>query len=780
MISGKGAARWLLPSERGHFDSVLASWTPYRLSSRIFWSAVRAANRLGALAILPNVRALHSRYVKEADWRALGWEGKRDPQPVIYVGTPGPARKAVIHLVDPESGVCRMVVKVPLASGAKDAILRESNVLRALALQHFSCAPRLLHVDDARGITTQTFLAGKPGGRRFEASYWDLLASLMLPNERTSVLDHAVQWQEELLLSEIPKNDLALISSCLGELSDARPLPACWVHGDFAPWNIKHCSSGVVALLDWECSQWRGLPLYDAFHFLHMQDFLFGSRPTLHRGDVEGFARTIGLDSQQVRRLEIAYLSHAYAKGISQGEAGRKRSEFLLTTMAAALRERPRAIAVPARTSGKLQLLHSHSVNSPAIRAAMFSAITRQLEALEVPYCILSGYQDGFVDDSDLDIMVTPGDLRHIPKLLAQAASAVGAELVQSMAHETTACYFVMAKQEGRRVGYLDPDCCSDYRRDGRTWLIADKILAARRKYKNFYLPSVADEFIYYLIKKVLKQAVTPHHLERLRYLCLRNPAGCQRRMTRFWSPATAREIEQTLVEWDIVWLQQQLPLLLSELQKSVRVEPFAQRLIEARRDAGRALHRVLRPTGIAISIVGGREEKRVAMSDGLLRDLRPAFRRTRNVKLSGLQQAFATAASIRLSRIRSSLVICTAANDDSANGWRGVLHRVAAGFQHLLLRPDIVISLVTSRCGPIDHAATSGSTSPPQSAFNTIYVDSTLSEDQALCEASQGVLQWMAARLRTRMRRSAQPSDPVAPPETALEPALLQSAEGD
>ena len=44
-------------------------------------------------------------------------------------------------------------------------------------------------------------------------------------------------------------------------------------------------------------------------------------------------------------------------------------------------------------------------------------------------------------------------------------------------------------------VGHLDVDCYTDYRKDNRTWLAADKILANRRRYRGFYVASVADAF---------------------------------------------------------------------------------------------------------------------------------------------------------------------------------------------------------------------------------------------------------------------------------------------
>ncbi len=169
----------------------------------------------------------------------MGWTGAAAPVPVVYVGTPGRSRKAVIHLLDPSSGQCQAVVKVPLGEAAKGAILREAAVLAALSEQGYAGAPHSLHVDRDRGIATQNFVAGAPGGRRLTGECWSLLASLLLPGESTSLVGHAAYLQERVLGSPAFGSHFDTMAAALAMLCDSHPLPACWVHGDFAPWNIK-------------------------------------------------------------------------------------------------------------------------------------------------------------------------------------------------------------------------------------------------------------------------------------------------------------------------------------------------------------------------------------------------------------------------------------------------------------------------------------------------------------------------------------------------------------
>jgi len=324
-VPGRGTARWLLPVGRPEIGGVLESWAPFRLASRAAWTAVRAASHIGRVADIPGVSVLEVEGVRGTDWSALGWRWREPPVAVIYLGTPGPRRKAVVHLVERETEQCRAVVKVPLTDWAKAAVLHEADVLEALAAEGYEPAPRMLHADRARGITTQTFVEGHSASRRLGPDVWRLLRSLMLPGENTSLAAEAEAWRRELGSGANLGVPSRVAARVIDELTDSAPLPACWEHGDFTPWNIKRLSNGGCVLLDWENARRRGLPLLDAFHFLHMQDFLFEGRPKLHAVEIMAAAVEMGMAPAQCLKLEAAYLVGAYVKSRQQENAERAR-----------------------------------------------------------------------------------------------------------------------------------------------------------------------------------------------------------------------------------------------------------------------------------------------------------------------------------------------------------------------------------------------------------------------------------------------------------------------
>ena len=135
----------------------------------------------------------------------------------------------------------------------------------------------------------------------------------------------------------------------------------------------------------------------------------------------------------------------------------------------------------------------------------MFTHLVRSFEAADMPYCILAGYDD-YPDriDSDIDFMLPESWSARLPEIVAGVGGKCGAQLVQALAHETTATYYVLARLRDGNISYLHPDSSSDYRRSGRKWLLAENVIARRRRHaQGFWVPAADDGFIYYLIKKI-------------------------------------------------------------------------------------------------------------------------------------------------------------------------------------------------------------------------------------------------------------------------------------
>jgi hypothetical protein len=252
------------------------------------------------------------------------------------------------------------------------------------------------------------------------------------------------------------------------------------------------------------------------------------------------------------------------------------------------------------------------------------------LNASGIPYCVLGENNNGLAfTGSDMDFVVRPMDVYKIPGLLAAAAARAGARVVQAIRHESSACYFVLARQRGSTVTFFHPDCTTDYRRDTRLWLYAGELLDGRQAGEDGVLrPAPPVNFRYYLMKQVLKGTLSDEQWHRLRELQAARPCGSN--LQQLGSKEIADGLERALAHDDGEWLRQNRPCLLGQLKASPYREPLLARLRAWLDEAARLARRILQPTGLLVRIEGGSAAERSELATRLANAMVPAFRRRR------------------------------------------------------------------------------------------------------------------------------------------------------
>ena len=271
-----------------------------------------------------------------------------------------------------------------------------------------------------------------------------------------------------------------------------------------------------------------------------------------------------------------------------------------------------------------------------AVRKQMFLDFCAALDAHAMPYVILSGYS-GYPDriDSDIDFMVSEADFLRLPALFNDASSVPGARLVQLLQHETSACYYVLARQVGHRIAYLHPDSSASYRRNGRLWLCSQAVLANRRKVPTgFWIPAAAAEFEYYFVKRCDKGLVEARHIDTLAALLTEDPAGCRAVLARLAPLTLPDELESAIRRGDVAWFEQHREQLQLALSDSMSREPFVGRLLSRASEWLRRARRILKPTGLVIAVLGPDGSGKTTVIEHLERELAPAFRRLRRFHL--------------------------------------------------------------------------------------------------------------------------------------------------
>jgi hypothetical protein len=334
VIPGHDGPRWLIPARSRAAASVLSSWHPYNLSSRLKWLAVCTAAHTGLLRFAGSVASAAVSRRAALEWFERCGIRSQTGEMVILAGNPSPDRKLILFLLqtghqgDAHSGGAQpiaAVLKVGLTEGGGRSVLHEAEVLRKL--EPYSWAPQLLSVHHELRAAAQKFVPGIMPDRRFRPEYMEMLCQLPRSGEGKTLTQVAGEMARRL--SPFKAQLEALAPGLLDRSCDALDLdssvPILLAHGDFAPWNMRRNAQLGYVLVDWEWADFAGLPAYDLLHFQFNDDRLFGEKSGGYaairfRPICAEYLRRMDLDPELLPRLAIAYLldqleSHCQRRG---------------------------------------------------------------------------------------------------------------------------------------------------------------------------------------------------------------------------------------------------------------------------------------------------------------------------------------------------------------------------------------------------------------------------------------------------------------------------------
>jgi len=274
-----------------------------------------------------------------------------------------------------------------------------------------------------------------------------------------------------------------------------------------------------------------------------------------------------------------------------------------------------------------------HQNDIDAVQKQMFFDFCTALEERGIPYVILAGYRDYPEKIApDVDFMVSEDDFNRLPAILNDPACVLGARIVQILQHETSARYYVLAKQVGSRVAYLHLNSTANYRLDTRLWLRSDSVLAARRKLPTgFWIPAAAVAFEYYFVKQVEKPCVETPYLEQLSALQMEDAAGCRTVLVRLAPADIVDSITAAISSHDVAWFEAQCVALKKMLSCNVTRESAFRRLRSQYEELLRLARRILSPTGFIIAVLGPDGTGKTTNIIHLTKEFSPAFRRAKH-----------------------------------------------------------------------------------------------------------------------------------------------------
>ena len=336
-IPGKDRIRWILPENPKLGMPVIKQWHPYDLSSQVKWKVILLVYKLGQLKNLPGIKTINvitpSCMIKNNTWAATK---NSQYSPVVYIGTPGPDQKAVASIVDRETLNTHCIIKIPLGQNASKKIIHEAKMIKSLNKKKANLGPDNIFVDEKKGIAGQKAISGKLANREMTNHLIEWLAALN--NNRTTTLGlhcdrlfeklHKINVTEAIHIYNLMKKNIL-------EKDLSLPLPSVWLHGDFAPWNLKHTQNGIQAI-DWEDAKEDGLPLQDLIHFYYIQTYLFNEKKNLLTQNsakpfIKNYCSSLKIPFTIIHKLELFYLANKWLKQHQANNS--KQKQFLFASM---------------------------------------------------------------------------------------------------------------------------------------------------------------------------------------------------------------------------------------------------------------------------------------------------------------------------------------------------------------------------------------------------------------------------------------------------------------
>ncbi|HSU65327.1 MAG TPA: hypothetical protein VLJ39_00520, partial [Tepidisphaeraceae bacterium] len=262
-----------------------------------------------------------------------------------------------------------------------------------------------------------------------------------------------------------------------------------------------------------------------------------------------------------------------------------------------------------------------------SVARVLLDALSTECKA----YCILSGYDrlpDHF--DTDIDFLVSQQDFDRMPRIIEEVARRTGTQLFQAIDHELTGRAYFLGSLEGPTLTVVQPDCAADYRHFGRRWLTASEVLAARRFHPNgFYIPSIAHEFAYLLIKRLNKRSFNREHGYKLHRLYVEDRIECGRMIARFVRGPEGSQIVRMASANDWTAMYDSIEPFRAAMQRS-RKDTFREKLNDFPGHALNFVRRVLQPTGCWIAFMGPDGCGKSLVLNAVRAEFAPSFRTTR------------------------------------------------------------------------------------------------------------------------------------------------------
>ena len=233
----------------------------------------------------------------------------------------------------------------------------------------------------------------------------------------------------------------------------------------------------------------------------------------------------------------------------------------------------------------------------------LFSTLNR----LNINYCIVGRSFSNFENDhnGDIDIVVSKKDIKKIEEILIELTTNTQFYLVQNIQHEINSNYYVIFDEKNSLTNLTRIDICADYICNNRIILKSNFLLKKRKKITlnnvDIYIANNSRNFVYYLIKKIIKKSINPNECFFLNNLYKGNENECNSFLLELFSPKIIELVNKIINSNELILNNIQI-IKYKNYLKSDNLFHFT--LINFL-NIKRLFKRFRNPTGISIAVLG-------------------------------------------------------------------------------------------------------------------------------------------------------------------------------
>lgn len=255
----------------------------------------------------------------------------------------------------------------------------------------------------------------------------------------------------------------------------------------------------------------------------------------------------------------------------------------------------------------------------------IFNYFIEEFNRCNINYVVLHSYQNfPNVFESDIDIAIKLDNIGQAVMLLDEILMKTDWSIVQTWQHENLAVDCVISNN----VEFLQVDFCINYERNGRNLIDIEILIEDRFKYKNFYVPSQSSEYIYILLKKILKLEFTESSMKQLTNLNINMSESDKKRTNILIRKYLSDEVYLTIERAILSNTYDRVDLKLARRNLLKKSSHIIDNLKYIYFELTRILRRLIKHTGLFVVILGVDGSGKTTISSRYKSNYSCAFRR--------------------------------------------------------------------------------------------------------------------------------------------------------